>query len=81
VRTAPTCPGHSGWAAHDERRGRSRPAGGLGTYRRRSSRQTVTLKAISYHLSNIYAKHGLRGRRQLRQLLSEVGSGPATIDR
>ena len=35
----------------------------------------VTPKAISYHLSNIYAKHGLRGRRQLRQLLTEVGSG------
>jgi DNA-binding CsgD family transcriptional regulator len=35
----------------------------------------VTPKAISYHLSNIYAKHGLRGRRQLRQLLTQVGSG------
>ena len=38
----------------------------------------VTPKAISYHLSNIYAKHGLRGRRQLRQLLTEVGSGQWT---
>jgi DNA-binding CsgD family transcriptional regulator len=34
----------------------------------------VTPKAISYHLSNIYAKHGLRGRTQLRQLLTRVGS-------
>ena len=38
----------------------------------------VTPKAISYHLSNIYAKHGLRGRRQLRQLLTETGSGQST---
>jgi DNA-binding CsgD family transcriptional regulator len=35
----------------------------------------VTPKAISYHLSNIYAKHHLSGRRQLRQLLTEVGGG------
>jgi DNA-binding CsgD family transcriptional regulator len=38
----------------------------------------VTPKAIGYHLSNIYAKHHLRGRRQLRQLLTEAGGGPAT---
>jgi DNA-binding CsgD family transcriptional regulator len=41
----------------------------------------VTPKAISYHLSNIYAKHGLSGRRQLRQLLTEMGSGQATTSR
>ena len=35
----------------------------------------VTPKAISYHLSNIYAKHHLRGRKQLRQLLTEGGGG------
>jgi DNA-binding CsgD family transcriptional regulator/tetratricopeptide (TPR) repeat protein len=36
----------------------------------------VTPKAVDYHLSNIYAKHGLKGRRQLRQLLAH-SAGPA----
>jgi DNA-binding CsgD family transcriptional regulator len=35
----------------------------------------VTPKAVGYHLSNIYAKHHLRGRRQLRQLLTEGDGG------
>jgi DNA-binding CsgD family transcriptional regulator len=38
----------------------------------------VTPKAISYHLSNIYAKNGIRGRRQLRQLITEPGNGRST---
>ena len=44
-----------------------------------AARLYVTPKAISYHLSNIYSKHGLRGRRQLRQLLTEARTGPATV--
>jgi DNA-binding CsgD family transcriptional regulator len=31
----------------------------------------ITPKAVEYHLGNIYAKFGLRGRRQLRRLLSD----------
>ena len=36
----------------------------------------VTPKAVDYHLGNIYAKHGLKGRRQLRQLLAHTGGSP-----
>ena len=31
----------------------------------------ITPKAVEYHLGNIYAKFGLRGRQQLRRLLSD----------
>jgi ATP/maltotriose-dependent transcriptional regulator MalT len=31
----------------------------------------ITPKAVEYHLGNIYAKFGLKGRRQLRRLLSD----------
>jgi DNA-binding CsgD family transcriptional regulator len=31
----------------------------------------ITPKAVEYHLGNIYAKFGLRGRQQLRRMLSE----------
>ena len=31
----------------------------------------ITPKAVEYHLGNIYAKFGLKGRQQLRRLLSE----------
>ena len=31
----------------------------------------ITPKAVEYHLSNIYAKFGLRGRQQLRRLLRD----------
>ena len=30
----------------------------------------ITPKAVEYHLGNIYAKFGLKGRQQLRRLLS-----------
>jgi DNA-binding CsgD family transcriptional regulator len=32
----------------------------------------ITPKAVEYHLGNIYAKFGLKGRQQLRRLLSEA---------
>jgi DNA-binding CsgD family transcriptional regulator len=31
----------------------------------------ITAKAVEYHLGNIYAKFGLKGRQQLRRLLSD----------
>jgi DNA-binding CsgD family transcriptional regulator len=31
----------------------------------------ITPKAVEYHLGHIYAKFGLKGRRQLRRLLSD----------
>jgi len=31
----------------------------------------ITPKAVEYHLGNIYAKFGLKGRQQLRRLLSD----------
>ena len=31
----------------------------------------VTNKAVEYHLGNIYAKFGVKGRHQLRRLLSD----------
>ena len=31
----------------------------------------ITPKAVEYHLGNIYAKFGVRGRHQLRRLLSD----------
>jgi predicted ArsR family transcriptional regulator len=34
----------------------------------------ISRKAVEFHLSNIYAKGGLRGRQQLRRL---VGPSPA----
>ena len=30
----------------------------------------ITPKAVEYHLGNIYAKFGVKGRHQLRRLLS-----------
>ncbi len=32
----------------------------------------ITPKAVEYHLGNIYAKFGLKGRQQLRRLLSDT---------
>ncbi len=32
----------------------------------------ITPKAVEYHLSNIYAKYGLKGRQQLRRFLEEA---------
>jgi DNA-binding CsgD family transcriptional regulator len=32
----------------------------------------ITPKAVEYHLGNIYAKFGLKGRQQLRRLLGEA---------
>jgi DNA-binding CsgD family transcriptional regulator len=34
----------------------------------------ITPKAVEYHLGNIYAKFGLKGRRQLRRLLADSRS-------
>jgi len=31
----------------------------------------ITPKAVEYHLGNIYAKFGVKGRHQLRRLLSD----------
>ena len=31
----------------------------------------ITPKAVEYHLGNIYAKFGLKGRHQLRRMLGE----------
>jgi DNA-binding CsgD family transcriptional regulator len=31
----------------------------------------ITPKAVEYHLGNIYTKFGLKGRQQLRRLLSD----------
>ena len=31
----------------------------------------ITPKAVEYHLGNIYAKFGLKGRQQLRRLLGD----------
>ncbi len=33
----------------------------------------ITPKAVECHLGNIYAKFGLKGRQQLRRLLSDPG--------
>jgi DNA-binding CsgD family transcriptional regulator len=33
----------------------------------------ITPKAVEYHLGNIYAKFGLKGRQQLRRLLGDAG--------
>ena len=32
----------------------------------------ITPKAVEYHLGNIYAKYGLKGRQQLRRLVEEA---------
>ena len=32
----------------------------------------ITPKAVEYHLGNIYAKYGLKGRQQLRRFLEEA---------
>jgi|HubBroStandDraft_6_1064221.scaffolds.fasta_scaffold6002998_1 DNA-binding CsgD family transcriptional regulator len=31
----------------------------------------ITPKTVEYHLRNVYAKSGVKGRRQLRRLLGE----------
>jgi DNA-binding NarL/FixJ family response regulator len=36
----------------------------------------ISRKAVEYHLSNIYAKYGLRGRQQLRRFVGQ-GRQPA----
>jgi DNA-binding NarL/FixJ family response regulator len=38
----------------------------------------VSRKAVEYHLGNIYAKCGLRGRQQLRRLVEQWGQ-PAAV--
>ena len=34
----------------------------------------ISRKAVEFHLSNVYAKYGLRGRQQLRRLVRQGGS-------
>jgi len=38
----------------------------------------ISRKAVEYHLGNIYAKCGLRGRQQLRRFVEQWGQ-PAVV--
>ena len=38
----------------------------------------ISRKAVEYHLGNVYAKCGLRGRQELRRFVGQVASSRVT---
>ncbi|MFE7569075.1 AAA family ATPase [Streptomyces sp. NPDC057539] len=45
------------------------------TNREIAARLYLSVKTVEYHLGNIYAKHDIKGRRELRDLMQSAGRG------